>query len=123
LSFHCFENPTVFHAIQSWSSDQNVPLPIHCFENLTVLHAFQSRSRDQNVPLPIHCFESLIEILISPFLFIVFSRVSPVLTRYVLAMKSSTLLQCQPMKLSYNIRLYIIQYCTRSRDWKRGWRK
>jgi hypothetical protein len=57
------------------------------------------------------------------FLFIVFSRVSPVLTRYVLAMKSSTLLQCQPMKLSYNIRLYIIQYCTRSRDWKRGWRK
>jgi tellurite resistance-related uncharacterized protein len=51
LFFHCFENPTVLHAIQSWSSDQNVPLSFHCFENLTVLHAIQSWSSDQNVPL------------------------------------------------------------------------
>jgi hypothetical protein len=39
LSFHCFENPTVPHAIQSWCSDRNVPLSFHCFESLTVPHA------------------------------------------------------------------------------------
>jgi hypothetical protein len=38
LSFHCFENLTVLHAIQSWSSDEIVPLSFDCFENLTVLY-------------------------------------------------------------------------------------
>jgi hypothetical protein len=38
LFIHCFENLTVLHAIQSWPSDQNVPLSFHFLENLTVLH-------------------------------------------------------------------------------------
>ncbi len=56
LSFHCFENSTVLHVIQSWSSDQNVSLSFHCFENHTVLHVIQSWASDQNVPLSFHCF-------------------------------------------------------------------
>jgi hypothetical protein len=51
LSFYCFENPTVLHAIQSLSSDQNVPLSFHCFEILIVSHSVQSLSSDQNVSL------------------------------------------------------------------------
>ena len=39
---NCFENPTVLHTIQSWSSDQNIPLSFHYFENPTVLHTIQS---------------------------------------------------------------------------------
>ena len=58
LSFHCFETPSVLHAIQSQSSDQNVPLSFHCFETPTVLPAIQSQSSDQNVPLSFHCFET-----------------------------------------------------------------
>jgi hypothetical protein len=42
LSFHCFENPTVLHAVQLWFGDQNIPLSFHCFENLIALHAIQS---------------------------------------------------------------------------------
>ena len=52
--FHCFENLTVLHLIQSWSSDQNVPLSFHCFENFTVLHVIQSWSSDQHVLLYFH---------------------------------------------------------------------
>jgi hypothetical protein len=59
IVFHCFENPTVLYAIQSWFSDQNVPLSSHCFENPTVLHAIQSWSSDQNVPLSFHYLEHL----------------------------------------------------------------
>ena len=59
MSFHCFENPIVRHAIQSWSKDQNVSFSFHCFENpISVLHTSQSRSNDQNVSLSFHCFES-----------------------------------------------------------------
>ena len=42
MSFHCFENPIVLHAIQSRSSDRNVALSFYWFENPTVLHAIQS---------------------------------------------------------------------------------
>ena len=45
------------HAIQSWSSDQNVALSFHCFENPIVLHAIQLRSSDQNVALSFHCLK------------------------------------------------------------------
>ena len=57
IVFSLFWNLTVLHAIQSWSSDQNVPLSFHCFENPTVLYAIHSWSSDWNVPLSFHCFK------------------------------------------------------------------
>jgi hypothetical protein len=105
------------------SSHDPVMRMFHCLFIVLKIPLFSMPSSHDPVMIIFNCFENLIEILILPFLFIVFSRVSLVLAHYVLAMKSSTLLQCQPMRLSYNIRLYIIQYCTRLRGWKRGLRK
>jgi hypothetical protein len=61
LPFHCFENLTVPHVIQSRSSDQNVPFSFHCFENLTVLHVIQSRCSNA---VPTTCQQEVFALLV-----------------------------------------------------------